>query len=127
MAAIPAAEQDYAAHGVDDGTPKDMWQDVLASYLALEDPDAALARWSKQGTVNNGETRSHTLFWMLSLKEMGSPDFSVTADTPLYSVFKRPDGERTYVAYNAHDAPLHVTFSTGKTLEVPARSLAHTR
>jgi YD repeat-containing protein len=58
---------------------------------------------------------------------MGQPDFSVTADTPLYAVFKDPGGARTYLAYNARSTPIRVTFSTGQTLEVPARSLARSR
>jgi len=126
VADLPAEESHYAAHGINDGTPKDIWQDVIASYLALADPAGALARWNKQGSVENGETRAHTLFWILSLQEMGSPDWSVTADTPLYSVFKMPGGTRTYLAYNAHDAPLHVTFSTKRTLDVPPHSVART-
>ncbi len=126
MAALPNDEKQYALHGVSDGTPKDVWQDVLAEYTALADPDAGLARWNKQGVVEFGETRTHALYWMLSLKEMGSPDFAVTADTPLYSVFKTPAGARTYLAYNAHTEPLHVTFSDGKTLDVPAKSIART-
>jgi hypothetical protein len=64
---------------------------------------------------------------MFSLKEMGRPDLSVTADTALYGVFKSPSGTMTYLAYNAHDTPLHVTFSTGKTLDVAPRSLGRTQ
>jgi hypothetical protein len=74
--------------------------------------------------VEGGETRSRTLYWLASLAEMGRPDFSVTADTPLYAVFTKQDGGRTYLAYNARSTPLRVTFSTGQTLDVPARSLA---
>ena len=90
----------------------------------LADPDAALRTWNPQGSVEFGETRAHTLYWLLSLKEMGRPDGTVTADTPLYAVFRDATGRRTYLAYNARRAPLHVTFSTGRTLDVPAHSLA---
>jgi len=76
--------------------------------------------------VEFGETRTRTLYWLLSLKEMGSPEFSVTADTPLYAVFKDKNGARTYLAYNARTAPIHVTFSTGTSLDVPPHSLART-
>lgn len=103
--------------------PKDIWQDVFAKYLALADPDAALAQWDRYGDVEVGETRTHTLHFMLSLKEMGTPDFSVTADTPLYGVFKRPDGQRTYLAYNAGKAPITVKFSDGKTMTVAPATL----
>lgn len=58
---------------------------------------------------------------------MGTPDFSVRADTTLYAVFKRPDGARTYLAYNAGKTPLKVTFSDGKVLEVAPGSLGQAR
>ena len=107
--------------------PKDVWQDIFAKYLALADPAAALAQWNRFGSVEDGDTRTHTLHWMLSLQEMGLPDFGVTADTTLYSVFKRPDGRRTYLAYNAGKAPLNVRFSDGKTLTVEPGALGRTQ
>jgi hypothetical protein len=58
---------------------------------------------------------------------MGRPDFTVTADTPLYAVFKDEGGARTYLAYNARNEAMRVTFSTGKVLEVPPRSLVRAR
>ena len=60
---------------------------------------------------------------MLSLNEMGTPDFGVTANTTLYSVFRRPDGRKTYLAFNATKAPINVRFSDGKTLTVAPGSL----
>jgi endoglucanase Acf2 len=103
--------------------PKDVWQDIFAKYLALADPTAALAQWDRYGSVEVGDTRTHTLHWMLSLQEMGTPDFSVTANTSLYSVFKRPDGRKTYLAFNAGKAPIDVKFSDGKTLTVAPGAL----
>jgi hypothetical protein len=55
---------------------------------------------------------------------MGTPDFNVTADTPLYSVFRGADGRKTYLAYNATKAPISVRFSDGKVLQVAPMSLA---
>lgn len=127
VAALPAEVKAYQKRGLSDGTPADVWQDVVASYAALGDPDAGFALWNRKGSVESGETRSHTLFWLSSLKEMGTPDFSVTADTPLYSVFKDKSGARTYLAYNARNSAIRVTFSTGKTIDVPQRSLVRTR
>jgi hypothetical protein len=112
---------------VSDGTPSDIWQDVIASYAALGDPEAGFALWNRRGAVESGETRSHTLFWLSSLKEMGTPDLSVTADTPLYAVFKDKGGARTYLAYNARNSAIKVTFSTGKSVEVAPRSLVRSR
>lgn len=127
VAAVPAEVKAYSGRGMSDGTPADIWQDVLASYAALADPGTGLQLWNRKGSVEFGETRSHTLHWLASLQEMGTPDLSVTADTPLYAVFKDRSGARTYLAYNAHDKPLRVTFSTGKTVDVAPRSLARTR
>lgn len=103
--------------------PKDVWQDIFAKYLALADPAAALAQWDPYGSVEAGDTRTHTLHWMLSLQQMGTPDFSVTANTTLYTVFKRPDGRKTYLAYNAGKTPINVKFSDGKTLTVAPGTL----
>jgi endoglucanase Acf2 len=127
VAALPAAVKAYEARGGDDGTPADIWQDVIASYAALGDPEAGAALWNRKGSVEGGETRSHTAFWLASLKEMGTPDFTVTADTPLYAVFKDKGGARTYLAYNARSTPLQVKFSTGTSIEVPPKTLVRTR
>jgi hypothetical protein len=55
---------------------------------------------------------------------MGAPDTSITANTTLYQVFKRPDGQRTYLAFNAGRAPITVRFSDGRELTVPPGQLA---
>jgi endoglucanase Acf2 len=122
--ALPGEVKAYRGRGLDDGTPSDIWQDIIASYAALADAEFGASQWNRKGSVEGGETRTRTLYWLASLREMGRPDFTVTADTPLYAVFKDDTGKRTYLAYNAGTSPLRVTFSTGQTLEVPARSLA---
>ena len=53
--------------------PKDIWQDIFAKYMALADPAAGLAQWDRWGSVEGGDTRTHTLHWLLSLNEMGRP------------------------------------------------------
>jgi endoglucanase Acf2 len=103
--------------------PADVWQDIFAKYHALADPAQGLARWDRWGSVELGESRSHALHWLLSLQIMGPPDLSVTADTPLFSVFRHPDGRKTYLAFNASKAPLNVLFSDGKTLQVAPGTL----
>jgi endoglucanase Acf2 len=123
LEALKDEQATWAARGrkVD---PPDIWQDLFAKYLALADPAQALAQWNRWGAVELGETRSHTLHWLLSLQQMGTPDLSVTADTPLYAVFRRPDGRRTHLAFNAGLRPLAVRFSDGRVLEVAPGSLA---
>ena len=110
--------------------PDDVWQDIFAKYLALADPAAALAQFNSRGSVQDGNTATHTLHWMHSLQALGLPDFSITANTPLYQVFKRgepgKDGPRTYLAFNAGKAPITVRFSDGKELQVAPGALART-
>lgn len=103
--------------------PHDIWQDLFAKYLALADPDAALKAWNRWGAVELGDSRTHTLHWLLSLRDMGTPDASVHADTALYAVFRKSDGQRTYLAYNAAARPITVSFSDGARLEVGGRSM----
>ena len=126
MAMLQANMQAYKERGQfpPNPPPADIWQDIFAKYTALADPEAALAQWNRYGDVEIGETRSHTLHWMLSLQAMGTPDFSVRADTPLYAVFKRADGRKTHLAFNAGSAAITVRFSDGQVLAVPPGQLA---
>ena len=113
----------YASRGKY-ANPPDIWQDIFAKYLALAKPQQALDQWKRWGSFELGDTRSHALHWMLSLKEMGTPETGVTANTPLYSVFKTPEGRKTYLAFNAGARDLQVTFSDGKKMTVAAGKLA---
>ena len=123
LATLPEDTRIYESRGKR-ANPTDMWQDLFAKYMGLTDPAEGLKMWDRWGAVELGDTRTHTLHFLLSLEKMGPPDFSVTADHVLHSVFKRADGQRTYLAYNAGKTPLRVTFSDGQVLEVAARSLA---
>ena len=116
----------FAARGKS-AKPIDIWQDLFAKYLGVADAQAGLASWDRWGTFELGDTRTHALHWLLSLQEMGTPDFSVTANTVLYSVFRQADGRKTYLAFNAGKTPLEVTFSDGKTLSVAPGKLARAK
>ena len=122
LGALKGEQEIWASRGkkVD---PADIWQDIFAKYMALADPAQGLAQWDRWGSFELGDTRSHTLHWLLSLNEMGAPDLGITADTPLFSVFKRADGRRTYLAFNATKASIDVRFSDGKTLTVAPGTL----
>ena len=87
---------------------------------------AALSQWDRWGAVELGESRTHALHWLLALNETGPPDFSVSADTAFYTVFKRADGRRTYLAFNPGKMPLSVRFSDGKSLVVAPGTLGQT-
>ncbi|MFS1516920.1 glycosyl hydrolase [Bacillus sp. SCS-151] len=117
----------YGWQGLDN---PDTWQDILVSYYALYDPAEALAKWKDEDSevdpavgVEFGETRAHTYHWIRSLDVYGLPNFDITANSPLYSVFSK-DGNNTYVAYNASDFEQTVTFSDCFELVVPANAMA---
>jgi endoglucanase Acf2 len=122
LATLKPETEVFAARGKA-AKPIDIWQDLFAKYMATADPQAALAMWDRWGSFELGDTRSHALHWMLSLQSMGTPDFDTTANTTLYSVFKRADGSKTYLAYNPGAQPLMVLFSDGKSLQVAPRTL----
>ena len=122
LAELPAQSAAWATRGRRPDPP-DLWQDIFAEYLALADPAEGLGRWDRWGAVEFGDTRSHALHWMLSLQRMGTPDGTVTADTTLYSVFRKKDGTRTHLAFNAGKAPVTVHFSDGTVLEVQPQTL----
>jgi hypothetical protein len=123
LATLPADTEVYASRGKR-ADPPDIWQDVFAQVLALADPQLALTQWQRWGSFELGDTRSHALHWIQSLVEMGRPDVDTTADTPLYAVFKRADGKKAYLAFNAGRTAITVSFSDGRTLQVAPGALA---
>jgi endoglucanase Acf2 len=126
MVALKSDIETFESRGKQ-AVPRDIWQDIFSKYVALADPSAGLKQWNRWGAVEFGDTRSHALHWLMSLNEMGVPDLTVSADTALYSVFRRADGTRTYLAFNAKKQALTVRFSTGKVLQVPPGKLVRER
>lgn len=112
----------FDASGKSDDTPQDIWQDIFASVRALKNPEEAVLQWNPRGSVELGETRSRTYFWLQSIKEMGAPDHSVWANVMTHSFFRDPSsGRKTYLAYNSGSMPLEVRFSDGVSFTVPAK------
>ncbi len=98
------------------------WKDIQYMYYALYDPAAAKNMWNGSIEPEGGESKAHTYHWICNLDGLGTPDFSVTANTPLYSVFKKND-KKTYVVYNASTVSKVVTFSDGKKVTAAPKSL----
>lgn len=118
------ARKVYDASGQSDETTKDIWQDIYASLLAIKNPEKALQIWNPRGSVELGETRSHSFLWLHALSEMGVPDTSVWANVMAHAVFKNPaNGQKTYLAYNATDQTMDVRFSDGVRVSVGAKKL----
>jgi len=102
------------------GTRWDQWADIIWMYLALADPKEALKQFDAQGAAfqpEAGNSRANTYCWLHTLDVLGRVDPTVTADYPLYAVF-REGSQRTYAVCNASKEPLTVTFSDGKQIGV---------
>lgn len=98
------------------------WKDIQYMYYALYDPAAAKNMWNGSIEPEGGESKAHTYHWITSLDGLGTPDFSVTANTPLYSVFNK-NGKKTYAVYNASSISKVVSFSDGKKVTAAPKSL----
>ncbi|MET0280131.1 MAG: glycosyl hydrolase [Steroidobacteraceae bacterium] len=96
-----------------------MWPDLMVMYRALTDPVDAQRQWVDVARVapEAGNSRSNVAAWLSMLSLAGQVDRAISADTPLYAVF-RDAAHRTYVAYNMHRAVRTVHFSDGAILEV---------
>ena len=108
-----------------------VWKNLIWQYLALADPDQALARFQADPNnaqtagevgIENGGSLPHTLHWLQSLSEIGTLRSDLRADTPYAAAFEK-DGAISYVAYNAGTEARTVTFSDGTVLEPQARSM----
>jgi endoglucanase Acf2 len=100
----------------------DEWADLVWMYRALADGPAAMSDFTAgQATLKPeaGHALAHTYHWIAALAELGQVDRHVTADTPLYAVFRR-DQQRTYVVYNMRSRPLPVRFSDGFAIPLAA-------
>ena len=102
--------------------PYDRWNDIWSEYLALADPEKALANWSTTADEEGGESRAHTFHFLKSLEKYGTPDLSVTALGTCAMAFNK-NGKMSYCAYNPSDTPWKVVFSDGGTIEVAPHTM----
>ena len=80
--------------------------------------------------TTSGTSPVQTYHWLQNMAALGVPDTSVTADTPLYAVFRVPatskttDGvRRILVAYNEDETERIVTFSNGVQATAPPNAI----
>ncbi len=100
------------------------WPDINWMYRALTDPEDAarlLAAADPKQKFEDGNTRANLSHWIESLKVLGQPLRTVTADHPISAVFQK-GATRHYAAYNYRSEPLTVNFSDGQRLLVPGRN-----
>jgi endoglucanase Acf2 len=108
------------------GTGWKMWADLVVMYRALSDPGDAARQWRDLALTvepEAGNSRSNVALWLSTLGRAGRVDRTVSADTPLYAVF-RDGAVRTYVAYNARGRERTVHFSDGASLAVEPGAFA---
>ena len=119
-------ERNYGAlvreHG---GTGWDQWADLIWMYRALADADDAAAQFAAAGRARPeaGNSLANVTTWIRTLQALGRVDRTVTADCPLFAVFRKGD-RRTYVVYNMTDRPLAATFSDGMKVTAKGKGFA---
>jgi len=104
----------------------DEWACQIFMYRALHDPKDAIRQYDAKPDsfpLEGGNSRANVYHWIHNLNAMGQVDRQITADYPLYAVFKK-DATRTYVVYNMDSAARTVTFSDGTTVAAPPRRFA---
>jgi endoglucanase Acf2 len=111
------------------GNDWDQWADIIWMYRALQDPEDAAKQFQlarETFVPEAGNSKANTYHWIELLRTFGHVDRSLTADYPLFAVFKREE-QRTYFVYNMQRRERTVTFSNGKTVSVAPASFAIAR
>ncbi|MFS1511409.1 glycosyl hydrolase [Chengkuizengella sp. SCS-71B] len=106
------------------GTNWDAWEDLIWMYRAIEDPADALSQYNARANVftpEAGNSKANTYHWIHNLNAIGTVDTSITADYPLYAVFKK-GSTMTYIAYNMSNSVKTVNFSDGTSIVVQPNS-----
>ncbi len=101
------------------------WRDYVLMYLATADAKLAREHFERDPHFlpEFGNSMAFTLHWLQAWEELGHLDTTTTADVATAAVFVQGN-KRSYSAFNPDPTARTVTFSDGKTLRVPARSLA---
>ncbi|QCT03344.1 carbohydrate binding module (family 6) [Paenibacillus algicola] len=94
-------------------------RDLVYMYQAISQPEEALKAFENTAPLfaaQAGSSKAHAYAWISMLNERGTQNKDITADTPLYAVYKHPEHGSTYVVYNMSSSPVNVTFSDGTTM-----------
>src|SRR5260370_27257329 len=90
----------------------------------MSNQNAALTEMISPSFVSDGESKAREYYWITQLQKLGQSDEAVTANTPLYHVFKNPaTGAVTHAAFNPGTSAITVNFSDGASLSVPPGSM----
>ncbi|MDE6277841.1 MAG: hypothetical protein K2M06_07010 [Muribaculaceae bacterium] len=103
-----------------------IWYDAWTQYVSLLNPAEALSFYeSNRARMGKkfGATEALTYYWIHSLAVAGTPDFTLTADSPMAQAYRNGRAV-TYAASNYTSEPKTVKFSNGQTLSVKPYSNA---
>ena len=92
------------------GAPRE-WPDLFLMDDALADPAGALAKLTPNLPIEGGNSRSFTLYWLLTLNELGRPRPDIFASSPNGFAFGN-DGSLHLAAVNPTSSPITVTWRT---------------
>jgi len=94
--------------------PPRLWRDIVWMYLALADPQQALALLDQSPHFEPefGSSRPFVYQWLHALGSYGQVDPGVRGDLPTFAVL-RTGATRHHVAFNPGNTPLTAKFSDG--------------
>lgn len=111
------------------GTEWDAWADIVYMYRALSNPEDAIQQFEareQKFKAEAGNSKINTLHWLYNLRQLGKVDRTVTAETPLFAVFRKGQ-QRTYVVYSMDERSQEVRFSDGFILKTGKKGFATVR
>jgi len=100
----------------------DAWTDLIWMYRALSNPKDAIkqANMLDKTIIEEGNSKAQTYLWLQLFNDLGFVDRSLSADYPLYAVFRK-NSTHTYIIYNMNETPLIVRFSDGLEMKAPTK------
>lgn len=114
----------------------DPWDPIFWQHRSLFEPAAAAQMFTTDNqpwmaSTSSGTSPAQVYQWLQNMAALGTVDTSLTADTPLYAVFRAPAASRAeesegvrriLVVHNTDDTERVVTFSNGAAVTVAANS-----
>ena len=120
--AAAAAQRTAVVDKAGGGAPRE-WPDIFLMDDALADPAAALAKLTTNLSIEGGNSRAFTLYWLLTLNNLGRPRSDIFASAP-YGFAFGDDGSLRLAAVNPTGSPITVAWRTRDGHEVGSVQLA---
>jgi hypothetical protein len=109
----------YAELVRNNGGEPQQWRDMHWQFLALGDPDAALAKFRASGgsyTSEEGESKAHTFHWLRNLAALGQVvAYEAGLGAPRCMIVEAAEGYVIVRAVPRRDHPLVIQLLTDRT------------